>query len=168
MPERFVDSRTITVRPGDVTPITVGTATMDADDDTFWIKVTSSSSGDCPWPWSYGLLTWITDNGRELGTVKINGVCEGEVFRLGVGLSPSLRTGSFSFTPRSYNLKWIELGNPWTLTFSWQSGVSSGGQVPALGTKATLMTPGVPRGNALPDYTILDGLAWLFFSFLKR
>ena len=165
---RFVDSRTISVRPGDVTPISVGVADLEPEDDTLWIKVTSKSSGDCPWPWSYGLLTWISENGRELGTVKINGVCEGEVFRLGVGLPPSVRSGSLSFTPRSYNLKWIELGNPWTLEFSWKSGNSGGGQVPAFGTKATLMTPGVPRGNALPDYSILDGLAYLFFSFLKR
>ena len=163
MSQRFVDSRTISVRPGDSTPVDIGPAELATDDDTFWIKVTSSSSGDCPWPWSYGLLTWITDNGRELGTVKINGVCEGEVFRLGNGLSPSLRTGSFSFTPRSYNLKWIELGNPWTLTFSWVSGSFNSGSVPVLGTRATL---GVlaDLANSGVSYAIKDGVARILLT----
>ena len=124
---RFDASSTITVSPNDIVPIEVGTAFLNEGDDTIWIKVTSSPSGGCPWPWSYGLLTWITENGRELGTVKINGVCEGEVFRLGVGRPPSFRSGFLSFEPRSYNLAWIQLGNPWTLTFEWVSGQGGGG-----------------------------------------
>lgn len=165
---RFREPTTITVSPDTITPITVGQVALGDDDDTIWIKVTSSPQSDCPWPWSYGLLTWISENGRELGTVKINGVCEGEVFKLGVGLSPSFRTGSLSFTPRTYNLKWIELGHPWKITFSWETGISGGGQLPAFGSRATLMTPAVPEGNAKPDYSLLDGLAWLFFTFGNR
>ena len=117
----------ITVGPTDDYPVDVGVVNLAEGDDTIWIKVTSAPSGDCPWPWSYGLLTWISDNGRELGTVKINGVCEGEVFRLGVGRAPSLRTGRLSFTPRNYNLAWIQLGHPWTLTFEAVSGTTAGG-----------------------------------------
>ena len=123
---RFREPTSITVSPNTVTPITVGQVDLGDDDDTIWIKVTSSPTSDCPWPWSYGLLTWISDSGRELGTVKINGVCEGEVFRLGNGRTPSERTGRLSFTPRSYNLAWIELGHPWTLTFEWVAGQSGG------------------------------------------
>jgi hypothetical protein len=123
---RFREPTTITVFPNTIVPIDAGPVELGNDDDTIWIKVTSSPQGDCPWPWSYGLLTWISDNGRELGTVKINGVCEGEVFRLGVGRSPSLRAGRLSFTPRSYNLAWVNLGHPWTLTFEAVSGVTSG------------------------------------------
>ena len=93
--------------------------------DTIWIKVTSKPDGDCPWPWSYGLVSWVTDKGRELGTVKVNGVCEGEVFRLCVGLPPSERTGTLQFEPRSYNLAWVKLGHPWPLKFQWKSGKSS-------------------------------------------
>lgn len=117
----------ITVGPTDDYPVDVGVVNLADGDDTIWIKVTSAPSGDCPWPWSYGLLTWITDNGRELGTVKINGNCEGEVFRLGVGRAPSLRAGRLSFTPRNYNLAWVQLGHPWTLTFEAVSGVTNGG-----------------------------------------
>ena len=117
----------ITVGPTDDYPVDVGVVNLAEGDDTIWIKVTSAPSGDCPWPWSYGLLTWITDEGRELGTVKINGVCEGEVFRLGVGRPPSLRSGRLSFTPRNYNLQWVKLGHPWTLTFEAVSGTTNNG-----------------------------------------
>ena len=127
MTERFVDSRTITVRPGDATPITIGPATLATGDDTLWVKVTSSSSGDCPWPWSFALLTWVTSEGRELGTAKIFGVCEGEVYRLGVGRTPLERSGVLKLEPRGFNLRWIELGNPWTLTFEYVSGQTGGG-----------------------------------------
>ena len=166
---RFVDERTITVRPGDVHPVSAGFFSLGEGEDTIWIRVTSVSGGDCPWPWSYGLLTWVTDEGRELGTVKINGVCEGEVFRLGVGLAPSLLSGELQFTPRNYNLKWIDLGNPWTLKFAPKSGSSSA--LPPAGNNATLMVPiapDIPLGNAQPTYELLDGLAYLFFNlFLK-
>ena len=164
---RFREPTSITVSPNTVTPITVGQVDLEPEDDTIWIKVTSSPTSDCPWPWSYGLLTWISENGRELGTVKINGVCEGEVFRLGVGLPPSFRTGSLSFTPRTYNLKWIELGHPWTISFSWQTGKGVEG-APAFGTKATLMVPAVPRGNAQPDFSIEGRFARLLLNLVFR
>ena len=117
----------ITVRPNDITPINLGDLVVGDGHDTIWIRVTSKPQGGCPWPWSYGLLTWITEQGRELGTVKTNGVCEGEVFRLHVGRAPSFRTGTFQFEPRSYNLLWVKLGNPWSLEFQWSSGISTGG-----------------------------------------
>ena len=94
--------------------------------DTMWLRVTSAASGGCPWPWSYALIHWETSQGRELGTVKVNGVCEGEVFRLGVGRPPLVRTGILKLTPRSYNLAWIEKGHPWTLTISYATGSSAG------------------------------------------
>ena len=132
MLERFVETFQTTVYPDTHTPVNVGDFSIGETDDTIWIKVTSTPEGGCPWPWSYGLFTWVTDNGRELGTVKVNGVCEGEVFRLGVGRAPSLRDGRLYFEPRSYNLAWIKLGHPWTLTFEVSSGKtegSGGGQV---------------------------------------
>ena len=117
----------ITVSPEDPSSQVIGDFTMQPEADTIWIKVTSGSTGDCPWPWSYGLLTWVTENGRELGTVKVNGVCEGEVFTLGVGRAPFLRTGSLRFKPRAYNTNWIKLGNEWPLEFEVWSGVTNGG-----------------------------------------
>lgn len=133
MSERFVDSRTVTVRPGDATPIDIGPATMATGDNTLWVKVTSSSSGDCPWPWSFALLTWVTSEGRELGTAKIFGTCEGEVYRLGVGRPPLERTGMLKLEPRGFNLRWVELGHPWTLTFEYVSGSVGGGGTELVG-----------------------------------
>ena len=127
MASRFVQTYDLTVYPDTNSPVDIGEFVLGAEDDTIWVKVTSAPQSGCPWPWSYGLLTWISDNGRELGTVKINGVCEGEVFRLGVGRTPSVRTGRLSFTPRSYNLAWVKLGHPWTLTFEAVGGVTNGG-----------------------------------------
>lgn len=167
---RFAENNsTITVGPNDVYPIDVGPAALGVDHDTMWIKVTSlPSEGECNWPWSYGLLTWKTENGRELGTVKINGVCEGEVFKLGVGLPPSLRSGSLYFEPRSYNLKWIELGNPWTLTFEWKTGQSGGIVIQPGEGGNSLFVPAIPEGNAQPSFEILDGLAFLLFNLFAR
>lgn len=123
---RFTQTYAVTVRPDTNSPVDIGEFVLGEGDDTIWFRVTSAPQGGCPWPWSYGLLTWISDEGRELGTVKINGVCEGEVFRLGNGRSPSLRTGRFSFTPRSYNLAWVKLGHPWSLTIEAISGSTAG------------------------------------------
>ena len=164
--KRFVDERSITVLPGSPTGIDVGEFSLSEGEDTIWVHMTSQSDGECPWPWSYGLFTWISDNGRELGPVKVNGVCEGEVFRLGVGLAPQFRTGRLGFTPRNYNLKWIELGNPWLLSFRLSSGM---GNTPAQDPKKTNTlvapyAPDIPLGNAQPSYEVLDGLAYLFFN----
>jgi hypothetical protein len=160
---------TITVRPNDVYPIDVMPAQMGENDDTMWIKVTSlPTEGDCNWPWSYGLLTWKTEEGRELGTVKINGVCEGEVFKLGVGRPPLLRSGRLSFEPRSYNLKWIELGHPWTLTFEYSTGITAGGGLLPSEPQATVIVPAIPRGNAQPDFQIEGELARILLNLFFR
>ena len=124
---RFVETFDVTVVPESPGTVQVGAFNLNDGDDTIWVKVTSSPTGDCPWPWSYGLFTWVTTEGRELGTVKVNGVCEGEVFRLGVGLPPSIRTGMLQFEPRSYNNAWIKLGHPWILRFEVASGTGGGG-----------------------------------------
>jgi hypothetical protein len=165
------EQRNFTVGPADVSPISVGDFSIEEGDDTIWVKMTSAATqGECAWPWSYGLLTWITDEGRELGTVKVNGVCEGEVFKLGNGLPPQLRAGRVEFTPRSYNLQWIKLGHPWQLSFQFQSGkLQSAG--PELVGGSTLFVPTVPElpeGNAQPDFSIEDAFAFLLFNwFLK-
>ena len=157
----------LTVSPEDPSSQVIGNFSLGPDHDTIWVKVTSGSSENCPWPWSYGLFTWITTEGRELGTIKINGVCEGEVFRLGVGLPPLERSGVLQFTARAYNVQWVKLGNPWPLTFEVRSGNSADG-LPAFGTRATLMTPAVPRGNAQPDFSIEGEFARLLLNLVFR
>lgn len=137
---KFVGWQTIgelTFTPDDRTTV-IGDFSMGPDEDTIWIKVTSLTSPS-PWPWSYGILSWETSEGNELGSTKAYSEQVGEVFRLGVGLPPSQRTGRITFEPRSYNLAWIKQGNPWTLRFEAQSGTASNPpSFPDFGTRATL------------------------------
>lgn len=157
----------ITVSPENPGSQVIGDLAIGPEHDTIWVKVTSGSFGDCPWPWSYGLFTWVTSEGRELGTVKVNGVCEGEVFRLGVGLPPLQRNGQLRFTPRAYNTSWVKLGNPWPLSFEVISG-NTGDGLPSFGTRATLMVPAVSRGNAQPYFSIEGDFARLAFNLLMK
>lgn len=107
--------------------VDLGEFTIGAAADTIWVKVTQLG-GDSPWPFSYGLLSWVTFDGRELGTVKVYGRNEGEVFRLSVGRQPVGWTGRFIFEPRHWNLRWVQAaGADWPLRFEAASGSSGGG-----------------------------------------
>ena len=126
----------ITVGPTD-REVTVGTVDLEDGADTLWVRVIQQG-GDSPWPYGFGLLSWQTTEGRELGTAKAYGHHEGEVFRLGVGLSPMERSGLLKFEPRSYNLRWLQAsGETWYLAFEAQSGVT----VPAGGGRTTVSFP---------------------------
>ena len=155
----FGEPFSVTVTPATPDPVIVTDLSLGPEDDTIWANVvTTPAPGDrCPFPWAYALLTWVTTEGRELGTAKIHGPCEGEVFRFGVGRTPSVRTGSIRLYPRSYNLAWIKLGHPWTLTFRFATGKSVEG-APVLGTRATL---GVlaDLANAGVSYAITGNIA---------
>lgn len=158
---------TLTVTPSTPDPVFVTNLALGPDDDSIFVHVTTTGSPDCPWPWSYALLTWVSSEGRELGSVKIHGPCEGEVFRIGNGLRPMERNGGIYLYPRSYNLRWVDLGNPWNLSFKFQTAATSGGSVD-FGERATLVVPAVPRGNALPDFTIEGEFARLIWRLFSR
>ena len=74
----------------------VGAFSLDEGHDTIWIRVTQLN-GDGPWPFSYGILSWKTTQGSELGSVKAYGETDSEVFSIGVGRPPLLRTGFITF-----------------------------------------------------------------------
>lgn len=114
----------ITVGPNDLR-VVVGSFSIEEGDDTIWFQITQTSPRTA-WPWSFGILSWQTSDGRELGSVKAYTETSGEVVRLGVGRKPRQRTGSVIYEPRSFNLSWIKKGNPLTLAFSATSGASSG------------------------------------------
>ena len=104
----------------------VGEIELPEGDDTFWFRVVQTG-GPSPWNFSYGLLSWITDEGRELGTVNVYPHSEGEVFRLFNGRKPSLNTGLVCFEPRNYNLAWLKTsGLTLDLDIFWTSGTSGG------------------------------------------
>lgn len=123
---------------------------MEDGDDTIWIRITQTSPTDV-WTYSYGLLTWQTALGKELGTIKVYGDVASQVFALGVGLSPSLRDGMFVFTPRAYNRRWISIDNPpvWNLDFEAQSGISTSGPGTGLETGTLVTFVDVATGGGL-------------------
>ena len=151
----------LTFTPDDTDRV-VGSFSIGTDDDTIWIRV-ESETPPTPWPWSYGILGWKTGQGYELGSVKAYSDEAGQVYRLGVGLQPVERTGVITFEPRGYNLAWVKRGNPWTLTFSAQSGSSSSGAPPVFGTRATLGVLANADGSGIP-YTLSNGSAKLNLS----
>ena len=112
-----------TVGPSDLR-VVVGSFSIGETDDTIWVEVQRTGPSG-PWPWSYGILSWQTSFGLELGSVKAYTASEGEIFRLGVGRAPRSRTGSIVYEPRSFNLAWVKNGYPLTLAFSAASGVTT-------------------------------------------
>jgi hypothetical protein len=143
----------------------VGDFSIGEDHDTIWVRVTQTS-GPGPWPFSYGILGWQSDQGFELGSIKCYGEPTGEVFRLGIGRPPLLRDGRLIFDPRSFNLAWVRAGTPWTLRFEAASGQSSSGSSPGdpvFGTRATL---GVLADlvNSGVSYAITEGTARILLS----
>ena len=124
----FIPVGDVTLSPNS-NQVVVGAFPLAEGADTCWVNVkqTSPTTNN---NFSYGILSWRSEEGRTLGSTKVYGRPEGEVFRLSVGLSPLQRTGSLVFEPRLYNLKWIREGGPsWSLSFSAHSGTqsSSGG-----------------------------------------
>ena len=156
----------VTVTPETADPVDVVDLALGPDDDTIWVHVTSRGSQDCPWPWSYAVLTWVNSQGRELGSTTIHGTCEGEVYRLGNGLPPLERAGSIKIYPRSYNLEWVKRGHPWTLDFKFQTGSLAPNIEDALGGGTTGSFD--PDNGAAPlDLSIEDFFVYLILNFLK-
>ena len=139
---RFQDWQTVgarTFEPDDLSEV-VGSFSMAEDDDTLWVRITQLNNQPNG-PWSYGILSWKTTNGFELGSTKAYGETESEVFRLGIGRPPFERTGQLVFEPRGFNLGWIKNGYPWTLKFEAASGrtsIYSSNVFPGFGPRATL------------------------------
>jgi hypothetical protein len=80
------------------------------------------NGGPQPWPYGYGLLYVLNSRGRELGTIRVHGHTEGETYRLGAGLSSLVGGGVLYFTPRLWNLRWLDAMNTrWALEFSYDS-----------------------------------------------
>lgn len=100
--------------------VEVGTFNLDPGQDTIWLRITQLND-PAEWPFSYGIVSWRSAFGLELGSTKAYSSKLGEVFRLGVGLPPSDRAGSIWFEPRGFNLGWLKAGFPWELSFEAQS-----------------------------------------------
>lgn len=125
------DVGSIGVTPKDQ-DVFVGEFTLGEGHDTLFFRVTQTSPGNV-WNYSFGLLTWRSTFGQELGTAKVYGSTTGECYSIGIGLSPVVRTGSVYFTPRAYNRRWIDIEDPpvWRLEIEAQSAKTAGVPVPS-------------------------------------
>lgn len=63
-----------------------------------------------PFRWGYGLLSFRSDQGLELGTMKVWPRMEFSNYKLGAGLGVVSNYGVLVFEPRSFNLRWILAG----------------------------------------------------------
>ena len=130
---------TVEVGPQD-REVLVGSFSLGADDDCIWFRIQQINPPEY-FKFAYGLLTWRTEFGKELGTIKVYGDPASEVYRLSNGNDPISRTGSVLFTPRAFNRGWISVENPptWTLNFEAKSGVlNPDNSPPVFGTRASL------------------------------
>ena len=122
----FVLVGDITVTPSDET-VNVGSFTLGAGEDILWVGIQQLSPAGAG-PFSYGILGFKSTNGFELGTQKAWPSPDLTVSRLSVGLAPAIQTGILTFEPRSFNLRWVSQGTPWTLRFYARGGTSGSGQ----------------------------------------
>jgi hypothetical protein len=74
------------------------------------VEIKIRQVGSTPFRWGYGLLSYRTGNGLELGTLRVWPRPEFCNYLLGAGLTVSDNTGVLIFEPRSYNLRWIMAG----------------------------------------------------------
>lgn len=79
------------------------------------VEVKLRQTAATPFRWGYGLLSYRTGNGLELGTIKVWPRQEFSNYLLGAGLSVADNTGTLIFEPRSYNLRWVLAGFPLTV-----------------------------------------------------
>lgn len=135
----------ITVGPNS-DEIAVGSFSLKTGDDTIWVEI-QRTSPDQGWPFSYGILSWRSVFGSELGSVKAYCSPVGEVYRLTVGRTPRALDGTIFYQPRSFNLAWIKKGYSLSLAFSAESG-------------STAVSP-APVGNV--QYPVSGG-QWLYSS----
>ena len=138
--------------------VLVGLFPLEPGDDSLWVRIQQLSPATY-WQYAYGILTWKSAFGKELGSVKCYGDTASEVFRLGNGATPIDPNGSLYFSPRAYNRRWISIENPpeWKLNFEAQSGVLADGS-PVFGTRATLGSL-ADLGDTGVSYAITDGFA---------
>jgi hypothetical protein len=63
-----------------------------------------------PFNWGFGLLSYRSQNGLELGTIKVWPRTVFSNYLLGGGLRVDANYGELVFEPRSYNLRWVLAG----------------------------------------------------------
>ena len=73
------------------------------------VKQTSAPRG---FRFAFGLLSFVSPLGRELGVIKVWPDPIATDYLLGAGMSAQSRTGNLTFDGRSFNLAWVKAGYP--------------------------------------------------------
>jgi hypothetical protein len=74
------------------------------------IELKLRQTAPTPFRWGYGLLSYRSQNGLELGTIRVWPRLEFSNYLLGAGLKVDDNIGQLIFEPRSWNLRWVLAG----------------------------------------------------------
>jgi hypothetical protein len=74
------------------------------------VEVKVRQVGSTPFRWGFGLLSYRSSNGLELGTIKVYPRPEFSNYLLGAGLTVADNSGVLVFEPRPFNLRWVLAG----------------------------------------------------------
>jgi hypothetical protein len=100
---------------------TVGTVTISPTTDsavvgpvevptTGGLRVKLRQVGSVPFRWGFGLLSYESQNGLELGTIQVFPRPVFTSYLLGPGMIVDDPQGQLIFEPRTWNLRWIQAG----------------------------------------------------------
>lgn len=99
-----------------ITPNTVEAEVGPIEVPTFGgIQVKVRQVEPTPFKWGYGLLSYRSLYGLELGTVKVWPRLEFTNYLLGPGQSVADNIGVLVLEPRTWNLRWVKAGFPLTV-----------------------------------------------------
>lgn len=79
------------------------------------VRAESPSPG---FKFAYGLLSFMSPLGRELGTIRVWPDQVATDYRLGSGLSCFEGSGNLVFDARAFNLRWVKAGYPLVVSVS--------------------------------------------------
>jgi hypothetical protein len=74
------------------------------------LRVRVQQLGLTPFQWGFGLLSFQSSNGLELGTIKVYPRSISSSYLLGAGMTVDDTSGTLIFEPRTWNLKWVQAG----------------------------------------------------------
>lgn len=113
-------------------------------------------SGPYPFQFGYGLLSYRSSNGKELGTIKVWPRNEATDYLLGYGMTVQDTTGVLVFEPRTWSLRWVKAG--FALVVEVLADLAS--DLPT----DRYMTPGFTDGSTELLFTQVGNLGQLFFT----
>ncbi len=135
----WIDLGEISVLP-DVEAYTVGPVEFGGMDDTLWVR-SQAVDYDTTWPYSFGLVSYLSDEGFELGTGKVYAKGEWESYAMSVGRPPQSRTGVLHYVPRNFNLAWVQKETipALRLRLAYQTGQTGDGELLGSGSLSSFV-----------------------------